>query len=37
MQIIAGNHENVHTVTQKSNGMDIKSNGTDFFVVFTLI
>ena len=37
MQIIAGNHENVHTATQYCKGMDIKrrgidSNGMDIFV-----
>ena len=39
LQIIASNHENVHTITHKSNDIDIKcngidSNGMDMFVFF---
>ena len=35
----SSNHENVHTITQNSNSMDIKRNGmdsncTDIFYVF---
>ena len=29
VQIIAGCHENVYTVTHNRNGMDIKRNGID--------